>query len=265
MTVKTFDHGDRAAALNGEILRGLVGSTAHGINLPGTDDRDEMGVYVEPLDNVLGTFSPLDSFQSRTQPDGARSHVGDVDLMMYSLRHFMRLAASGNPSILVLFYTPQIIYANELGTYLKDVVPSFVLSQKAGWRFLGYLNAQRDRMIGRGKKSRVPNRPELVEKFGYDTKYASHALRLGFQGVQLMENGLLKLPMWQSEQQVLLDMRTGKYSFDEALELIDDQRNKLQTIMYRKTSLLPDEPNYYVLHNLMHKIHTRFWNGSYER
>lgn len=35
-------------ATKNEILRGLVGSTAHGINIVGQDDRDETGVFIEP-------------------------------------------------------------------------------------------------------------------------------------------------------------------------------------------------------------------------
>jgi hypothetical protein len=33
------------------------------------------------------------------------------------------------------------------------------------------------------------NRAELVEQFGYDTKYAIHTLRLGHQGVEFLETG----------------------------------------------------------------------------
>jgi uncharacterized protein len=43
------EHGERDLALAGEILRTVVGSGVHGIAIPGTDDHDEMGVYIEPL------------------------------------------------------------------------------------------------------------------------------------------------------------------------------------------------------------------------
>jgi hypothetical protein len=35
-------------AEGGLIIRSLVGSTIHGLQLEGTDDRDEMGVCIEP-------------------------------------------------------------------------------------------------------------------------------------------------------------------------------------------------------------------------
>ena len=34
------------------ILRATVGSTAHGLHLAGTDDRDEMGICIEPPASV---------------------------------------------------------------------------------------------------------------------------------------------------------------------------------------------------------------------
>lgn len=42
------EYGYRAVALDGEILRTVVGSGVHGIAIPGTDDHDEMGVFIEP-------------------------------------------------------------------------------------------------------------------------------------------------------------------------------------------------------------------------
>ena len=40
-------------AREGCILRGVVGSTVHGLSNPGTDDRDEMGVCVEPIEYAM--------------------------------------------------------------------------------------------------------------------------------------------------------------------------------------------------------------------
>lgn len=61
--------GDRDVALGNEILRGLVGSTAHGTAIEGQDDRDEMGVFIEPPENVCGLRS-VDHYIHRTQPEG---------------------------------------------------------------------------------------------------------------------------------------------------------------------------------------------------
>jgi hypothetical protein len=49
-------------------------------------------------------------------------------------------------------------------------------------------------MLGQSKRN-VPNRPELVEKYGWDVKYDSHALRLAYQGLVIASTGQLSLPL----------------------------------------------------------------------
>jgi hypothetical protein len=68
----------REIAEGGLIIRSLVGSTIHGLELEGTDDRDEMGVCVEPPDYVVGLKS-FETWVLRTKPEGARSEAGDLD------------------------------------------------------------------------------------------------------------------------------------------------------------------------------------------
>jgi hypothetical protein len=61
------------------ILRGLVGSTVHGLNVnDGIEDRDEMGICVEPLEDAMALWDPFEQFIYRTAAeregrDNARS------------------------------------------------------------------------------------------------------------------------------------------------------------------------------------------------
>ena len=90
------EYGDPAVAFGGEILRSVVGSGVHGIAIEGTDDHDEMGVYIEPPEYLLGVERHRDDYIWRTQPEGVRSGPGDTDLVMYSLQKYLRLAIKGN-------------------------------------------------------------------------------------------------------------------------------------------------------------------------
>ena len=66
---------DRETAERSTILRGLVGSTVHGLNVnDGIEDRDEMGVCVEPLEAAMGLWSPFEQFiyRSGRRTRGAR-------------------------------------------------------------------------------------------------------------------------------------------------------------------------------------------------
>jgi hypothetical protein len=205
------EHGDRGVAMAGEILRTVVGSGVHGIAIDGTDDHDEMGVYVEPPQCVVGLYRPATHYVWRSQPEGARSGPGDTDLVMYSLRRYLRLATVGNPTVLLPLYAPAeaVLVCRPLGQQLRDLAPA-VLSQQAVHRFLGYMNGQRDRLLGRGWRGRVPNRPELVARYGYDVKYASHALRLAYQGLEIVRDGRLTLPMPEPEREQVLRVKRGE-------------------------------------------------------
>jgi len=67
----------REAAERCTILRGLVGSTVHGLNVnDGIEDRDEMGVCVEPMQDAMALWSPFEQFRWWIGPDDAdAAHV----------------------------------------------------------------------------------------------------------------------------------------------------------------------------------------------
>jgi predicted nucleotidyltransferase len=214
---------DREIALDNEILRGVVGSTTHGTAIEGQDDRDEMGVFVEPPEHVCG-LTPIDHYIYRDQPEGVRSQPGDLDLTMYSLRRFCRLAAQGNPSVILLLWLPAYIIKTPTGAALVEMRQAFV-SKESGKRFLGYLAAQKSKL--KGERANTVRRPELVEKYGYDTKFAMHALRLGFQGAELMTHGRLVLPVPEPDLTTLRAVRAGKINLADALHLIDEAEKRL--------------------------------------
>ena len=253
--------GDRHVALANEIMRTVCGSGGHGMAIEGTDDHDEMGVYVERRDQVLGLAASSVHFVSRTQPEGVRSGPGDTDLTIYSLRKFMRLAVAGNPTILTLLYAPEdaVLVRTPLGDELRALAPE-IASDRAGWRFLGYLDGQRERMIGGGNQARVPNRPELIEAHGYDTKYASHALRLGLQGIEIAQTGRLTLPLSGDSLRICMEVKRGQVDFTEALARIDHVRARLFATMDNGPRMLRPEPDLRIVNDWMIRAHQEHWS-----
>ncbi|GAA4537338.1 nucleotidyltransferase domain-containing protein [Amycolatopsis samaneae] len=229
-----------AIAERGTILRCQVGSGLHGTAVAGQDDRDEMGLCVEPAEYVAG-LRRFEQYLFRTQPDGVRSGPGDLDLIVYSLRKWMRLALTGNPTVLLPLFVPdkEIVRIDEFGRELRANAERIV-SRKAGLRFLGYSRAQRAHLTG----ERPPrlNRPELIEKYGFDTKYAMHMVRLGVQGVELLETGKITLPVPEPWGSWLRDLRQGRHSRLEALEVARDLEDRLERLI-GGASPLPEEPD----------------------
>lgn len=230
---------DRETALRiareGSVLRGLVGSTVHGLSNPGTDDRDEMGVCVEPPEYVLG-LRRFEHCVARTQPEGVPSGPGDVDLTVYGLRKFCRLAAKGSPTVLLLFFVRggDVLECTTLGERLQALAPAF-LSQHTGRAFLGYLDGQARSLRGERHATRTR---ELSTTHGYDTKFAMHALRIGHQGIELLTEGTISLPISEPTRSRLRQVRAGTPPLTEILNELDHVTERLR-ILAEASSLPP--------------------------
>jgi uncharacterized protein len=258
------EHGDRDLALAGEILRTVVGSGVHGIAIAGTDDHDEMGVYVEPPARVIGLRPPADHYVFRTQPEGARSGPGDTDLVMYSLRKYLRLATAGNPTVLLPLYAQAeaVLVLRPLGVELRSLAPA-LLSQQAVHRFLGYLDGQRQRLLGIGRQGRLPNRPELVARYGYDVKYASHALRLAHQGLELARDGRLTLPMAEWERERVLRVKRGDVpALADVLGEIATVRGQVEELLVTGRTPLPAQPDWDTITDWSVAAHRSHWGWT---
>jgi predicted nucleotidyltransferase len=245
------------------ILRALVGSTAHGLGVSdGVDDRDEMGVCIEPMEYAIG-FSRFETYIYRTaaeregKPD-AKSRAGDLDLVIYSLRKYLGLALKGNPTVLMLLFSPPE-HCEVRGDELQGLAP-LIVSRKVAGPFLGYLTAQKQRLIGERGQKRT-HRPELVEKYGFDTKYAMHMLRLGYQGVEVLSTGRMSLPMRESERKFLLDVRTGQVPLGDCLERARQLEQALTEL--RETSPLRESPDVDAVEDWMVRTYKKAWDHPY--
>lgn len=243
-----------AIAEAGEFFRVEVGSGLHGIDIGGTDDRDEMGLCIEPREHVIG----LDHFEQyvfRTAPEGVRSKHGDLDLTVYSLRKWMRLALNGNPTILLLLYAPgdKWLLSSPLARKLQDLAPALV-SKRAGKAFLGYLTAQKQRLLRERGTAHVPNRGDR------DGKYASHMVRLGYQGVELMSTGSITLPMPPEEREFCLALKRGESDLDTALTKAGQLASEIEDLLL--AGPLPDQPDRQAANDFLIYAYRLWWEGS---
>jgi hypothetical protein len=198
------------------ILLVEVGSTAHGTGIPGGEDNDELGVLIEGVEQILGLEDRgFRTVMQRTQPEGSPSGPGDTDRTLHSLRRFVRLAGSGNPSVLMALWAP-VLQSTEAGVELRALGEAFV-GRHVIPRYRGYMQSQAMRLLGlrggghgrRGGGGRV----ELIAEHGYDTKYAMHAARLGFQCVELLTTRGLELPIQGEPADWLRAVRRGDVAF----------------------------------------------------
>jgi hypothetical protein len=263
----------RKIAEKGMILRVQVGSGVHGTSVSGQDDRDEMGLCLEPPQFVTGlarvpngTRAPrpsvlFEQYERHTAWDrrgglANRSGAGDLDVIIYSARKWARLALAGNPTVLLVLFVPdqEVVFRNEAGAELTSNADRFV-SRLAADRFLGYLKAQKAAMTG--QTGAHTNRPELVAVHGYDTKYAMHALRLGLQGIELLTSGRITLPVPDPHRAYLRSIRSGQRPLAEVLDAVTSAQMRLTEL--RDSPAIPDQPDRGWVDDWLHRSYLNFW------
>jgi uncharacterized protein len=264
----------RAIAQAGLILRVQVGSGVHGTSIVGQDDRDEMGVCLEPPEFVTGLarvpngingdapairFEQYERHTAWDRPGGIanRSGAGDLDVIIYSARKWARLALSGNPTVLLVLFVPdqEVVFRNAAGAELTANAHRFV-SRLAAVRFLGYLNSQKTAITTGGVGAHGP-RPELLAAHGYDTKHAMHALRLGLQGIELLTSGRITLPVPEPDRTYLRAVRRGEVPVAEVLAAIADAEGRLAAL--KQSSSVPEQPDRAWVDRWLHASHLEYW------
>jgi predicted nucleotidyltransferase len=246
----------RRIAEEGCILRTVVGSTVHGLSNPGTDDRDEMGVCVEPPEWILG-LRRFEHWTFRTRDEGVQSGPGDLDLTIYGLRKYCRLAAKGSPTVLLLLFVEgdHVVARDERGRALQALAPAFV-SKRAGRSFLGYVDAQRRGLLG---QRHAPRTRELSIEHGYDTKYAMHALRIADQGNELLTKGRITLPVAEPARSRLMQVRRGEVALTDVLDELHDAAARLERTVLG--SDLPDEADHAAIDRFLVEAYQGAWRG----
>lgn len=243
------------------ILRCEVGSTAHGVSV-GSDDMDHMGVVLEPMTEACGLGAPFEQFLYRTATErtgkhDAPSEPGDLDLTLYSLRKWLRLALKGNPTILSLLFAP-VLSSDARGTQLRELAP-LIISRKVGNAYLGYMEAQRQKLLHERGGLKV-RRPDLEAKFGFDTKFAYHMLRLGIQGVELLTSGRFSMPVVGPTRDFLLQVRQGLVPLNDCVQRAGDLEVELKGLI--SDGPIQAEPDSAAVEDWMVRLYFREWSAT---
>lgn len=175
LNLKDFYTGNLDWLVDRTIFCTVHGSQAYGTSLP-TSDTDVKGVAVPPKEYFLGHDL---SFEQAEQ--------NEPDMVVYSLKKFMNLAANCNPNIIeVLFTAPEHwIKVTPEGEKLYAHRHLF-LSKKAKHTFSGYAMAQLKRIKGHkawllSPPTHKPTREEfglpVEQKVSASTRGAMQALQ----------------------------------------------------------------------------------------
>lgn len=151
----------------------------------------------------------------------------------------------GLPENKTLVTKDQLNAYSELAiNYDKNIVEDYKLdinTLDVLQREKAYLNANKQwQQYLEWQKNRNPKRAELEAKSGYDCKHAMHCYRLIEEGKELLLTGNIEFP--RPNAKILLDIRNGKYSYDELMTLIGNIDAQFDE--YYEKSALPHSPNH---------------------
>jgi len=103
---------------------------------------------------------------------------------------------------------------------------------------------------------RITNRVELVLAHGYDTKFASHLIRLLYEGVELLRTGKIVFPLTYAD--ILLDIKNGKYKLSEIMEMAENLEDEMRTA--KENSELPEKASFKFVNQLTINLIKMFYD-----
>lgn len=226
----------------------IMGSMAYGVS-GDASDMDIYGFCIPPKSIVFphtagyipGFSTQVPSFDQYQEHHIKEKDTGkEYDLNIYSIIKYFRLVMENNPNMIdSLFTAPNMVLgATKVGHMVRDHRKMFL--HKGAWhKFKGYAYGQMQKM-----KVKNPDensvRYEMVQKYGYDVKFAYHVVRLLDEAEQIMTEGDIDL-MRNREQ--LKSIRRGDWKMSDIEEHFVRREKELGSL-YTSSTLRhkPDEP-----------------------
>lgn len=227
------------------IYEAITGSHSYGCNISGSDE-DVIGICIPPRKFVLPwSEGIIPGFQDNPykfeQYEGKKIACKDSgkewDITVYNIIKFFNLAYENNPNFLDYLFVPQtcITMMTQAGQLIRDNRKLF-LSKLCIPKFRNYSRSQIGKMEN---KNPIGKRKELVDKFGFDVKYAGHLIRLILQCEQILIEEDLDLVR---NSQTLKGIRSGEWSKERVLDFYYAKEAEIENSILKSTlRAKPDE------------------------
>jgi predicted nucleotidyltransferase len=129
--------------------------------------------------------------------------------------------------------------------YISETAKDVVRKEKSFQQALSDWNA-----YCRWKKERNPKRQEIEAKYGYDSKHASHLVRLIRQAKEILQEGTIHV--YRPDREELLAIRNGAWTYEQLEQYAVDSEKELD-VLY-KESKLRDKPDHKRISELYREI-----------
>lgn len=207
----------------------IMGSFAYGVSSD-TSDMDVYGFAIPPKEvifphlngHILGFGKQPPKFEVY-QEHHIVYQVREYDLSIYNIIKFFQLCMENNPNMVDALFVPVrcIIHSTAIGQMVRENRRLFL--HKGCWpKFKGYAYSQLHKAITKNPEGK---RKEIVEKYGYDVKFAYHVVRLMDEVEQILTLGDLDL---ERAKDILKSIRNGEWTFEKVQEYFNIKEKGLE-------------------------------------
>ena len=265
-----FDNGVKMPDFVAENLQyeTLMGSKAYGAQVSDKADLDFYGwtmpsveiIFPHRFGYVRGFTKDYQNFSQWQQ-----AHIvvegREYDMNIYNVTKFFRLVADGNPNMVdALFTEPEHkTLMTRLGKLVYDNRSVF-LSKHVTTKAMGFAMGEWARLKRNGKSSRSANRPELVARYGYDTKAAYHTYRLLSQAEEYMDTGTIHV-YDEKRAKILVSIRNGEWSLEKTNKTMTKMFSRIEDKL--KVSTHPDNASEAKVVDLLYSVLEEFYGYVY--
>lgn len=221
----------------------MMGSVAYGVSTD-TSDVDVYGFCIPPKKMVFPHLNgEIEGFgrQKKRFEQFQQHHVyfsgRCYDLSIYSIVKYFSLCMENNPNMIDSLFVPNfcILKSTKIGEMVRGNRKLFL--HKGSWyKFKGYAYSQMRKIETKNPEGK---RREDIERYGFDSKYAYHLVRLLNEAEMILTEHDLDL-LRNREQ--LKSIRAGEWTLDQVRAYFDRKECDLETL-YTRSSLRysPDE------------------------
>jgi len=245
------------------IMEIITGSFAYGVS-GNSSDADVIAVAIPPknfiythLNGMVPGFGPAPESFEVYMKHGIDKGEKNYDINIYGIIKYMNLVVDNNPNMLETLFVPNrcVTHITDSGKILRERRKEF-LTKNSFNKLLGYAYSQLkklDTMVPTGK------RLELVEKYGFDTKFAYHIIRLAEQARQILLEHDLDL---ERSKELLKNIREGYFTKDQIKTMFEEREKEIRQIFLNST--LRDKPDYTKLNTILMMVLENHYGNMHE-
>ncbi len=215
-----------------------VGSVAYGVSQK-SSDIDIYGFCIPPkamvfphLEGHIPGFGRQKQRFEQYQQHGIKDEKNDViwDLTIYSIVRFFMLCMENNPNMIESIFTPErcVQTCTPVAQLVRDKRQLFL--HKGAWhKFKGFAYSQIHKMKNKNPEGK---RVKLIETYGYDVKFAYHAVRLMDEAEQILSTHDLDL---EHSRDKLIAIRNGEWTQQEVEDYFAQKEHDLEALYLQST------------------------------